>query len=156
MMGALDTTFLIAKVTEQMDEKGVELTDIKINDDSVTFNNSVNISLYYCLPHNIMKIKDLETAIEYKYNIVCKSSDVVSRIIDILTSQQEEWLPGDKIEAYGEWFTLVIEEDNHYTVSNNEYCSYRLLDNDCKLSKQMTLEDLKMGHTNVSLEKRLK
>lgn len=71
-----------------------------------------------------------------------------------VSATKDEWLPGDDIEAYGEWFTLVIEEDNHYTVSNNEYCSYRLLDDNYKLSKQMTLEDLRNNYTNVSLERR--
>lgn len=76
--------------------------------------------------------------------------------IEYLQSKVSEWLPGDDIEAYGEWFTLVVEEDNHYTISNNEYCSYRLLDDNYKLSEQMTLEDLKNNYNNVSLEKRLK
>ncbi|XWX32908.1 hypothetical protein ARTTLWGJ_CDS0041 [Staphylococcus phage PG-2021_35] len=156
MMGTLDATFLISKVTEQMDEKGIELTDIKINDDSVTFNNSVNISLFYCTPHNIMKVKDLETSMEYSYSILYSSlKNITSRTIDILVSQQEEWLPGDDIEAYGEWFTLVVEESSYYA-EKNQYQVYRLLDENYSLSDRMTLEDLKENYTNASLEKRLK
>ncbi|WWT40373.1 hypothetical protein [Staphylococcus phage PT1-4] len=154
-MGILDITFLISKVTEQMDEKGIELTDIKINDDSVTFNNSVNIFALYYSPYNQIRVKDLETSIEYMYSVQCDTKNIVSRIIDILASQQEEWLPGDDIEAYGEWFTLVVEESSYYA-EKNQYLVYRLLDENYSLSERMTLEDLKNNHTNVSLEDRLK
>lgn len=154
-MGILDITFLISKVTEQMDEKGIELTDIKINDDSVTFNNGVNIFALYYSPYNQIRVKDLETSIEYMYSVQCDTKNIVSRIIDILASQQEEWLPGDKIEAYGEWFTLVMQESKYYIAGSgeehvNKY--YRLLDKDYYLSDIMEIEDLKKNYTNVSLE----
>lgn len=71
-----------------------------------------------------------------------------------VNGMEDEWLPGDDIEAYGQWFILVIEENNHYTVSNNEYCSYRLLDDNHALSERMTLEDLRNNYTNVNLERR--
>lgn len=152
-MGILDTTFLILKVTEQMDEKGIELTDIKINDDSVTFNNSVNIFAFYYSPYNQIRVKDLETSIEYMYSVQCDTKNIVSRIIDILTSQQEEWLPGDKIESHGEWFALVMQESKYYK-PGNEY--YRLLDKDYYLSDIIELEYLKKNYINRSLEDRLK
>lgn len=67
----------------------------------------------------------------------------------------DDWLPGDDIEAYGEWFTLVVEESSYYA-ERNEYQVYRLLDESYSLSERMTLEDLRNNYTNVRLEQRLK
>ena len=64
---------------------------------------------------------------------------MVNKVLELF--KENEWLPGDDIEAYGEWYTLVVED---------EY--YRLLDDDYSLSERMTLEDLKNNYTNVRLE----
>ena len=87
------------------------------------------------------------------YSVQCDTKNIVSRIIDILTSQQEEWLLGDKIESHGEWFTLVTQESKYYK-PGNEY--YRLLDKDYYLSDIIELEYLKKNYINRSLEDRLK
>src|SRR5699024_8518382 len=73
---------------------------------------------------------------------------MINKVLELL--KKDEWLPGDDIEAYGEWFTLVVEESSYYA-EKNQYQVYRLLDDNYTLSERMTLKDLKRNYTNVSL-----
>lgn len=140
-----NTTKLLSVIVKAMSEEGIELTNVEIYEQAVDINNEVKVCITNggYLIHRVNEGGGISLSTQ---------RFMVNKVLELLT--KDEWLPGDDIEVQGEWFTLVVEEDNHYTVSNNEYCSYRLLDNNYKLSKQMTLEDLKCCYTNVSLLKR--
>ena len=138
-----NTTELLSVIVKAMSKEGIELTNVELYEQAVELNNEVKV--------RISNGGYLINRVNERDVISCAlQKSMVNKVLGLLT--KDEWLPGDDIELQGEWFTLVVEEDNHYTVSNNEYCFYRLLDNNYKLSKQMTLEDLKCCYTNVSLE----
>lgn len=138
-----NTTELLSAIVRAMSEEGIELTKVEIYEEAVDINNEVKVCITNggYLIHRVNEGGGISCMLE-KY--------MVNKVLELL--KESNWLPGDDIEAYGKWFTLVVEEDNHYTVSNNEYCSYRLLDDDYTLSERMTLEDLKNNYTNVRLE----
>ncbi len=145
---------LLSLITKGMSEKDIELTHVDLYEQAVGINNKVKVCLgnrgndTWFLVHRTDRTDARDRLRVYS------NKDMVDRVLELLTG--DDWLPGDDIEAYGEWFTLVVEENNHYTVSNNEYCSYRLLDENYNISDRMTLNYLKSNYTNVSLEKRLK
>src|SRR5699024_4129316 len=74
---------------------------------------------------------------------------MVNKVLELF--KESEWLPGDDIEAYGEWFTLVVEESGYYA-EKNQYQVYRLLDDTYTVAKRMTLKEFKSKYTNVSVE----
>lgn len=142
-----NTTELLSVIVKAMSKEGIEVTNVELYEQAVDINNKVKVRISnggYII-HKINKRDVISCALE---------KSMVVKVLELLT--ENNWLPGDDIEGYGEWFTLVIEEDNHYTVSNNEYRFYRLLDENYSLSNRMTLNDLKKNYTNASLEKRLK
>lgn len=141
------TEELLSIITKRMSEKGIELNHVDLYEQAVGINNKVKV----CLASEYFLVCNVDSGDGVIYH---SSDSMLNKVLYLLT--ENKWLPGDDIESYGEWFTLVVEEDNHYTILSNEYCSYRLLDNNYKLSNQMTLEDLKMNYINVSLEDRLK
>ena len=97
-----------------------------------------------------MRRVDTKKCIQFQlYSI----DSMLDKVLELL--KEDEWLPGDDIEAYGAWFTLVVEESNYYTPGTSEKHTnihYRLLDDNYSLSERMTLEDLKDNYTNASLE----
>lgn len=137
-----NTTKLLSVIVKAMSEEGIELTNVELYEQAVELNNEVKVCISNggYLIHRVNEGGGISLSTE---------RFMVNKVLELL--KESEWLPGDDIEAQGEWFTLVIEEDNHYTVSNNEYCSYRLLDNNYALSERMTLKDLKCCYTNASL-----
>lgn len=136
-----NTTELLNVITKAMSEEGIEVTNVKSYEQVVELNNKVKV-----------RISDSGYIINRASELgAFRRESETSMLIKVLKILKEsEWLPGDVIEAYGEWFTLVVEEGNHYTESN-KYCSYRLLDDSHTLSERMTLEDLKNKYTNESL-----
>lgn len=142
-----NTTELLSVIVKAMSDEGIELTNVKLYEQAVELNNEVKV--------RISNGGYLINKVNERGGVSCAlEKSMVNKVLELLT--EDDWLLGDDIEWQGEWFTLVIEEDNHYTVSNNEYCSYRLLDDNYKLSEQMTLEHLINNYNNASLEKRLK
>lgn len=137
---------LLSTITKSMSEKDIELTHVDLYEEAVGINNKVKV----CLANEHFLVCNINSggAIIYYDN-----EPMLNRVLDLLT--EDEWLPGDDIEAYGEWFTLVVEESSYYA-EKNQYQVYRLLDDNYSLSKRMTLEDLRNNYTNASLEKRLK
>ena len=131
-----NTTELLSLIVKGMSEKGIELNHLDLYEEAVSINNEVKI----CIAN--------DSYITHKVNEGggrrhWSDDDMLIRVLELLT--RNDWLPGDDIEAYGEWFTLVVED---------KY--YRLLDENYSLSERMTLEDLKNNYTNASLEDRLK
>lgn len=145
-----NTTELLSIIVRGMSEKGIELYHVDLYEQAVSINNEVKI----CIAN--------DSYITHKVNEGggrrhWSDDDMLIRVLELLT--RNDWLPGDDIEWQGEWFTLVVEESECYNPGTeeehiNKY--YRLLDREYNLSVRMTLEDLKMGYTNVSLENRLK
>src|SRR5699024_10507380 len=104
------------------------------------------------VPKHINK-DDLSFYKYFDYGLMYEAEIVEIEYVE--DAMKNEWLPGDDIEAYGEWFTLVIEESKYYIAgSAQEHIIqyYRLLDEDYYLSDIIELEDLKKNYTNVSLE----
>ena len=127
-----NTTELLSVIVKAMSEEGVELTNVELYEQAVKLNNEVKVRISNS-GYIINKINDcggISCALE---------KSMINKVLELL--KKDEWLPGDDIEAYGEWFTLVVED---------EY--YRLLDESYSLSERMTLEDLKNNYTNASLE----
>lgn len=121
---------LLSTITKAMSEKDIELTHVDLYEEAVGINNKVKV----CLANEHFLVCNINTG----GGIVYYSNDsMLDRVLELLT--EDDWLPGDDIEAYGEWYTLLVED---------EY--YRLL------SERMTLKDLKNNYINVSLEERLK
>lgn len=127
---------LLSIITKGMSEKDIELTHVDLYEQAVGINNKVKV----CLDGEHFLVCNINSG----GGIIYYSTDpMLNRVLDLLT--EDDWLPGDDIEAYGEWYTLVVED---------EY--YRLLDEDYILSERMALKYLQGNYTNASLEKRLK
>lgn len=139
-------TEVISVITKAMSEEGVELTSVELYAPTIKLNNEVKVKISNG-GYIIHKINE-------RGGISCElEKSMVNKVLELL--KKDEWLPGDDIEAYGEWYTLVVEESS-YLAEKSQYQYYRLLDKNYSLSDRKTLEDLKSNYTNVSLEKRLK
>ena len=137
-----NTTELLSVIVKAMSEEGVELTNVELYEQAVKLNNEVKVRISNS-GYIINKINDCG-------GISCTlEKSMVNKVLELF--KESEWLPGDDIEAYGEWFTLVVEESSYYA-EKNQYQVYRLLDDNYTLSERMTLKDLKRNYTNVSLE----
>ena len=128
-----NTTELLSAIVKAMSEEGIELTNVKLYEQAVELNNEVKV--------RISNGGYIINRVNERVGFSCAlEKTMVDKVLELL--KKNEWLPGDDIGAYGEWFTLVVEEDDHY----------RLLDDNYTLSERMTLEDLKNNYTNVRLE----
>lgn len=137
-----DTTELLSVIVKAMSEEGIELTNVKLYEQAVELNNEVKV--------RISNGGYLINRVNECGGISCElEKSMVNKVLELF--KENEWLPGDDIEAYGEWFTLVVEESSYYA-EKNQYQVYRLLDENYSLSERMTPEDLKRNYTNVSLE----
>lgn len=137
---------LLSIITKAMSEKDIELTHVDLYERAVGINNKVKV----CLASEYFLVCNLSSGGGITYY---STDSMLNRVLELLT--EDDWLPGDGIESYGEWYTLVVEESSYYA-EKNEYQVYRLLDENYSLSERMTLNDLKNNYTNASLEKRLK
>ena len=143
-------TEVISVITKGMSEKDIEFTDIKLYKEVVELNKKVKVCIGMTGRGNevwfLVRRVDTKECIQFQlYSI----DSMLDKVLELLTAV--EWLPGDNIEAYGDWFTLVVEESS-YLAEKNQYQYYRLLDKNYSLSDRKTLEDLKSNYTNVSLE----
>lgn len=139
-----NTTELLSLIVKAMSKEGIEVTNVKLYEQAVELNNEVKVRISnggYII-HKINERDVISCALE---------KSMVVKVLELLT--ENDWLPGDKIESHGEWFTLVIQESEYYK-PGNEY--YRLLDKDYYLSDIIELEYLKKNYINRSLEDRLK
>lgn len=137
---------LLSVITKGMSEEGVELTSVELYAPTIKLNNEVKVKISnggYII-HKINERGGIRCELE---------KSMVNKVLELL--KKDEWLPGDDIEAYGEWYTLVVEESS-YLAEKNQYQYYRLLDKNYSLSDRKTLDHLMSSYTNVSLEKRLK
>ena len=135
-------TEVISVITKAMSEEGVELTSVELYAPTIKLNNEVKVKISnggYII-HKINERGGIRCELE---------KSMVNKVLELL--KKDEWLPGDDIEAYGEWYTLVVEESS-YLAEKNQYQYYRLLDKNYSLSERMTLDHLKSSYTNVSLE----
>lgn len=126
---------LLSIITKKMSEEGIELTHVDLYERAVGINNKAKV----CLASEYFLVCNLYSGGGITYY---SNDSMLNRVLELLT--ENDWLPGDDIEAYGEWYTLVAED---------EY--YRLLDENYNLSDKMALEYLQGNYTNASLEKRL-
>ena len=145
---------LLSIITKGMSEKDIELMDIKLYKEAVELNKKVKVCIGMTGRGNevwfLVRRVDTKECIQFQlYSI----DSMLDKVLELL--KKDEWLPGDNIEAYGEWYTLIVEESS-YLAEKNQYQYYRLLDKNYSLSERMTLDHLKSSYTNVSLEKRLK
>ena len=150
----INNTELLSVIVKAMSDEGVELMDIKLYKEAVELNKKVKVCIGMTGKGNevwfLVRRVDTKECIQFQlYSI----DSMLDKVLELLTAV--EWLPGDNIEAYGDWFTLVVEESSYYA-EKNKYQVYRLLDENYSLSERMTLNDLKNNDTNASLEKRLK
>ena len=138
----INTTELLSVIVKAMSDEGVELTNVKLYEQAVELNNEVKVYITNggYLIHRVNEDGGISCTLE---------KSMVNKVLELF--KESEWLPGDDIEAYGEWFTLVVEESSYYA-EKNQYQVYRLLDDNYSLSERMTLEDLKNNYTNVNLE----
>ena len=137
-----NTTELLSVIVKAMSDEGVELTNVKLYEQAVELNNEVKV--------RISNGGYLINRVNEGGGISCLLEEsMTDKVLELF--KESEWLPGDDIEAYGEWFTLVVEESSYYA-EKNQYQVYRLLDDNYTLSERMTLKDLKRNYTNVSLE----
>lgn len=137
-----NTTELLSVIVKAMSDEGIELTNVKLYEQAVELNNEVKV--------RISNGGYLINRVNECGGISCElEKSMVNKVLELF--KENEWLPGDDIEAYGEWFTLVVEESSYYA-EKNQYQVYRLLDENYSLSERMTPEDLKNNYTNVSLE----
>src|SRR5699024_7990538 len=142
----INTTELLSVIVKAMRDEGVELTNVRLYEQAVEINNEVKVCITNggYLIHRVNEGGGISCTLE---------KSVINKVLELL--KKDEWLPGDDIEAYGEWFTLVMEESKYYIAGSAEehiIQYYRLLDEDYYLSDIMELEDLKNNYTNVSLE----
>ena len=141
-----NTTELLSVIVKAMSKEGIELTNVELYEQAVKLNNEVKVRISNS-GYIINKINDcggISCALE---------KSMINKVLELL--KKDEWLPGDDIEAYGEWFTLVMQESKYYIAGSAEehiIQYYRLLDEDYYLSDIIELEDLKKNYTNVSLE----
>lgn len=147
-------TGVISVITKGMSEKDIEFTDIKLYKEAVELNKKVKVCIGMTGKGN--EVWFLVRRVDTKYCIqfqLYSTDSMLDKVLEML--KEDKWLPGDDIEAYGEWFTLVVEESSYYTPWTSEKHTnihYRLLDDNYSLSEKMTLEDLKNNYTNASLE----
>ena len=137
-----NTTELLSLIVKTMSINNTEITNVKIYDQAVEINNKVKI----CISNRGYIVRRVNVSIGAFCHL---ESDMLTNVLNLLFD--DEWLPGDDIEAYGEWYTLVVEESSYYA-EKNEYQVYRLLDENYSLSERMTLNDLKNNYTNVRLD----
>ena len=137
-----NTTELLSVIVKAMSKEGIELTNVELYEQAVKLNNEVKVCITNSgyLIHRVNEGGGISCTLE---------KSMVNKVLELF--KESEWLPGDDIEAYGEWFTLVVEESSYYA-EKNQYQVYRLLDDNYTLSERMTLKDLKRNYTNVSLE----
>ena len=142
----INTTELLSVIVKAMSDEGVELTNVKLYEQAVELNNEVKV--------RISNGGYLINRVNECGGISCElEKSMVNKVLELF--KENEWLPGDDIEAYGEWFTLVMQESKYYIAGSAEehiIQYYRLLDEDYYLSDIIELEDLKKNCTNVSLE----
>ena len=141
---------VISIVTEGMSEKGIELTNVELYEKAIELNKKVKVCIGMTGRGNevwfLVRRVDTKKCIQFQlYSI----DSMLDKVLGLLSDN--DWVPGDDIEACGDWFTLVVEESS-YLAEKNQYQYYRLLDGDYSLSDRKTLEDLKSNYTNVSLE----
>ena len=146
----INTTELLSAIVKAMSEEGLELTKVELYEKAVELNKEVKVCIGSTGKGNevwfLVRKVDTKYCIQFQlYSI----DSMLGKVLELL--KKDDWLPGDDIEAYGEWFTLVVEESSYYA-EKNQYQVYRLLDKNYSLSERMTLEDLKRNYTNVSLE----
>ena len=146
----INTTELLSTIVKAMSEEGLELTKVELYEKAVELNKEVKVCIGSTGKGNevwfLVRKVDTKYCIQFQlYSI----DSMLGKVLELL--KKDDWLPGDDIEAYGEWFTLVVEESSYYA-EKNQYQVYRLLDKNYSLSERMTLEDLKRNYTNVSLE----
>src|SRR5699024_7579696 len=142
----INTTELLSVIVKAMSDEGVELTNVKLYEQAVKLNNEVKVCITNggYLIHRVNEGGGISCTLE---------KSMVNKVLELF--KESEWLPGDDIEAYGEWFTLVMQESKYYIAGSAEehiIQYYRLLDEDYYLSDIIELEDLKKNYTNVSLE----
>lgn len=137
-----NTTELLSIITKSMSEKGIELNHVDLYEQAVGINNKVKV----CIGNNWFLVHKEARGGGFTYY---STEGVVNKVLELLT--EDDWIPGDDIEAYGAWYTLVVEESSYYA-EKNQYQAYRLLDENYSLSERMTLEDLKNNFTNVNLK----
>ena len=145
-----NTTELLSVIVKAMSEEGIELTNVELYEQAVELNKKVKVCIGMTGRGNevwfLVRKVDTKKCIQFQlYSI----DSMLDKVLELFKGS--EWLPGDDIEAYGEWFTLVVEESSYYA-EKNQYQVYRLLDENYSLSERMTLEDLKNNYTNVNLE----
>ena len=146
----INTTELLSAIVKAMSEEGLELTKVELYEKAVELNKEVKVCIGSTGKGNevwfLVRKVDTKYCIQFQlYSI----DSMLGKVLELL--KKDDWLPGDDIEAYGEWFTLVVEESSYYA-EKNQYQVYRLLDDNYTLSERMTLKDLKRNYTNVSLE----
>src|SRR5699024_1204709 len=141
-----NTTELLSLIVKAMSDEGVELTNVKLYEQAVELNNEVKV----CITNGGYIIRKINE----RGAISCTFEKYMTdKVIELI--KKDVWLPGDDIEAYGECFTLVMQESKYYIAGSAEehiIQYYRLLDEDYYLSDIIELEDLKKNYTNVSLE----
>lgn len=145
-----NTTELLSVIVKAMSEEGIELTNVKIYEEAVELNEEVKVCIGSTGKGNDVwfLVRKVDTK-DYNRFQLYSTDSMLDKILELF--KESEWLPGDDIEAYGEWFTLVVEESS-YSTEKNQYKVYRLLDENYSLSERMTIEDLKNNYTNASLE----
>ena len=133
----MNTTELLSIITRVMSEKDIELNKVDLYEQAVSINNKVKV----CIGNDWFLVHLVGRGGGFTYD---STKEMLDKVIELIT--ENDWLPGDDIEAYGEWFTLVVEEKNR---------DFRLLDENYNLSGKMTLNYLKSNYSNASLEKRI-
>lgn len=137
-----NTTELLSMIVKAMSKEGIELTNVEIYEQAIELNKEVKV----CIGNNWFLVHKVGKGGGFTFY---STVGMLDKVLELLT--KDEWLPGDDIESYGEWFTLVVEESSYYA-EKNRYQVYRLLDENYSLSERMILEDLKSNYTNASLE----
>ena len=102
-------TEVISVITKGMSEEGVELTSVELYAPTIKLNNEVKVKISnggYII-HKINERGGIRCELE---------KSMVNKVLELL--KKDEWLPGDDIEAYGEWYTLVVEESSYFAEKN--------------------------------------
>ena len=145
-----NTTELLSVIVKAMSEEDIELTNVELYEQAVELNKEVKVCIGATGKGN--EVWFLVRKVDIKYCVQFQLYSIDSMLDKVLELfKEDDWLPGDDIEAYGEWFTLVVEESSYYA-EKNQYLVYRLLDENYSLSERMTLKDLKNNYTNVRLD----
>src|SRR5699024_9784425 len=96
-----NTTELLSVIVKAMSKEGIELTNVELYEQAVKLNNEVKV----CITNGGYLIHRVNEG--GGISCVLKKS-MINKVLELL--KKDEWLPGDDIEAYGEWFTLVMQE----------------------------------------------